>query len=113
MLSDILYGNLTAISMPNLWLDVHIAANASYIAWKKLTPLSSSLILRRHERVEGCTDVGLSTQTVRGVTTFRVCDVVPGHARRDSRRLQTTRGTLAPHGRLVVALLWKTSDCNT
>src|SRR5215467_12561240 len=30
--SDTLYGNLTAISMPNLWLHAHIVANASYIA---------------------------------------------------------------------------------
>ena len=70
MLSDTHYGNLTAIFVPNLWLHVHIATNADYIAKRKLTPRLSSLILRRYDHVEGCTDVGLSTQTVRGVTSF-------------------------------------------
>ena len=32
MVSNTLYGNVTAISMPNLWLHVHIVANAGYIA---------------------------------------------------------------------------------
>ena len=70
MLSDTHYGNLTAIFVPNLWLHVHIAINAGYIAQRKLTPRLSSLILRRYDHVEGCIDVGLSTQTVRGVTSF-------------------------------------------
>jgi hypothetical protein len=32
MLSDTHYGNLTAIFVPNLWLHVHVATNAGYIA---------------------------------------------------------------------------------
>jgi hypothetical protein len=47
MLSDSLHGNLTAISVPNLWLHVHVAANAGYIAKRKLMLRLSSLLLRR------------------------------------------------------------------
>jgi hypothetical protein len=70
MLSDSLYGNLTAISVPNLWLHVHVATSAGYIVKKKLMPRLSTLIVRRYYPVKGCTDVGFSTQTVRGVTNF-------------------------------------------
>ena len=70
MLSDTFYGNLIAISVPNLQLYVHSATSARYIAKKKLIPGLSSLMLRRYSYVKGCIDVGLSTQTVRGVTSF-------------------------------------------
>jgi len=70
MLSDTLYGNLTAISMPNLRPYAHVADEAGDIAWRKLTPRSSSLILRCHQRAKGCTDVELSTRTVMVVTSF-------------------------------------------
>ena len=108
MLSNTLYGDLTAISVPKMWPMGQRLIQRGHIIEKRRQPHLPRVVLSHIERlcrVEGCTDVQLSSHPVRFLTIAYDGNVGGPRATREVSHpgpvALTTCCGLAPHERLV------------